>query len=92
MKRTNLPSTPGASKIYNLKTDELEAVQEIVLHEGWEALLKVIETHVMDIEAQIHKINPSEKDCGIMLTVERSKAVGARNLLARIAALKAQKQ
>jgi len=80
----------GASKIYKLNSDELEGVQEIVLHEHWNALIKCIEVHIKDIEDQIHTIDPKSDNCGTMLLIERSKSVGARTLLNRIKNLKAK--
>lgn len=80
------------SKIYKLNQDQLESAQEIIAHEGWDSLLKIIEVHVEDLEAQIHKINPDIKDCGTILLIERSKAAGARTLLSRIKALKGTKK
>lgn len=79
-------------KAYKLNQEELELAQEMMLHEGWPTLMKIIETHVEDIEAQIHKIQPSSKECGTILIIERSKAVGARNLLHRIKNLKGSKK
>lgn len=76
------------SRIYSLNAEELELAEEIVQHEGWNVLLRIIEKNVADIEAQIHTIQPNSKDCGTILLIERSKAVGARNLLTRIKNLK----
>lgn len=84
-------SKPSPAKIYSLTPEELEAAEELILQEGWEALMKVIERHVKDIDDQIHAINPDSKDCGTMLLIARSKSEGARNLLSRIKNLKAKK-
>lgn len=81
----------GSAKLYSLTTEELEAAEEIVIHEGWEALMKIIDRHVRDIDEQIHAINPDTKDCGTMLLIARSKSEGARALLTRIKNLKAKK-
>ena len=80
-----------SSKLYNLTEDEKELAEEMVLHEGWDVLIKLLERHVKDIEDQIHTINPDSKDCGTILLIERSKSVGARSLLTRIKNLKAKK-
>ena len=79
------------SKVYSLTPEELEAAEELILQEGWEALIKIIERHVRDIDEQIHAINPDSKDCGTMLLIARSKSEGARALLTRIKNLKAKK-
>lgn len=84
-------SKPSPAKIYSLTPEELEAAEELILQEGWEALMKVIERHVKDIDDQIHAINPDSKDCGTMLLIARSKSEGARGLLTRIKNLKAKK-
>lgn len=84
-------SKPSPAKIYSLTPEELEAAEELILQEGWEALMKVIERHVKDIDDKIHAINPDSKDCGTMLLIARSKSEGARNLLSRIKNLKAKK-
>jgi hypothetical protein len=79
------------TKVYGLTQEERDLAEEIVLHEGWEVLIKIIERHVKDIDDQIHAINPDSKDCGTMLLIARSKSEGARNLLSRIKNLKAKK-
>jgi len=84
-------ASPTPSKVYSLTPEELEAAEELILQEGWEALIKIIERHVKDIDDQIHAINPDSKDCGTMLLIARSKSEGARGLLTRIKNLKAKK-
>lgn len=81
----------SVNKPYKLTQEELDLAEEILSHEGWSTLMKIIETHVEDIEDQIHKIQPTSKECGTILIIERSKAVGAKNLLHRIKNLKAKK-